>query len=102
MKRLFAKKYMEVFYSEERNEYVVHNMRLPFEIGHTHIRTYKQACYLVDCELNKKIPQRVNKYFLVSLIRITKDEKYKQQIQNKIDGLVHKNDYCNRPKNLRK
>ena len=67
MKKVFAKKYMVVFQREEHDEFVVYNTKKEWEEGHTHIHSYKQAMYLVDCIINNKIPKKVNKYFLVSL-----------------------------------
>lgn len=101
MKKLFSKKYMVVFQREESNEYIVYNMKKRWEEGHTHIRTYKQAQYLVDCILGKKIPKKTNKYFLISLKRLAKDKKYQEQLQNRIDGIYRKNQYYNTPKHFR-
>lgn len=102
MKHIFTRKYLAVYRREEKDEFVVQNMRKPWDTGHTHIHSYKQAKYLVDCELNKKIPQNVNRYFIISLIRITKDTKYKEQLQRKLDNWNKNDKYVNRPKNFRR
>nr|DAZ11305.1 MAG TPA: hypothetical protein [Caudoviricetes sp.] len=58
--------------------------------------------YLVDCILNNKIPKKVNKYFLVSLVRLSNSKKYREQIQRRIDGEVELEHYHNTPKHFRK
>ena len=101
MKKVFAKKYMVVFQREEHDEFVVYNTHKEWEQGHTHIHSYKQAMYLVDCILNNKIPKKVNKYFLVSLQRLATSKKYKEQIQRRLNGDT-KEQYHNTPKHYRK
>lgn len=100
--KVYSKKYMQVFKNEYKEEYVVYNSKKQWEDGHTHIHTYKQALYLVDCILKSKIPKKTNKYFLVSLLRLAKDKHYIQQITNILEGNEAKQVYINTPKNLRK
>lgn len=101
VKLVYQKKYLQVFHREENNEYMVVNMRKQWEEGHTHIHSYKQAQYLVDCELGKKLPNNVNRYFLVCLKRITKDTKYMEQVDRKLDNIENKDKYYNKPKNFK-
>ena len=102
MKKVFARKYMVVFEREEHDEFVVYTTKKEWEEGHTHIHTYKQAMYLVDCILNNKIPKKVNKYFLVSLQRLSTSKKYREQIQRRLDGEIEVKYYHNTPKHYRK
>lgn len=107
MKLLISKKNYKVFYCEEKDNYVVYNTRKEWksedgEYGHTHVDHYDTALYLVDCSLKNKIPKKVNKYFLISLIRISKDKKYIEKIQRILDGEEPKVNYHNKPKNFRK
>lgn len=102
MKKLYAKKYLIIYHRPQQQEYIVQNTNKIWEEGHTHIKTYKQAKYLVDCELNKKVPMKVNKYFLISLQRITKDTKYYNTLQRRIDNNYNNCNYHNRPAHLRK
>lgn len=101
MKKVFSKKYMHVFERPEQEEFVVYNSKKEWDTGHTHIHTYKQALYLVDCILNNKIPKKTNKYFLISLQRLSNSKKYKEQIQHRLDG-DYKDTYYNTPKHYRK
>ena len=102
MQKVYTKKYMYIFKNEYKEEYVVYNSKKQWEDGHTHIHTYKQALYLVNCILNNKIPKKTNKYFLVSLLRLAKDKKYKEQLQQILDGKEAKQAYVNTPKHVRR
>lgn len=44
----------------------------------------------------------MSKYFIESLIRISKDEHYKQKLQNILDGKEPKKVYYNKSKTYRK
>ena len=101
MKKVYAKKHYIILYSEERNNYTVYNTKVEWERGHTHINTFKQAQYLIDCALNKKVPDKVNKYFLVSLSRIITDKKHKEHIERKLYNIGTKQQYYNKPKGFK-
>ena len=101
MKKIYAKEEYIILYSEERDNYTVYNTKKKWEEGHTHINSKKQAEYLIDCCLKNKIPEKVNKYFLVSLTRITRDAKYKKKLQDKIDNIKPKQHYVNKPKGFK-
>lgn len=102
MRKVYAKDEFVILYSPERNNYTVYNTRKEWENGHTHINSLKQAKYLIDCCIKYKVPEKVNKYFLVSLTRITNDKKYKERIQRKIDNIASKQNYYNTPKGFHK
>ena len=102
MRFVFSKKEYKVFQCIENRNYIVINTKKPFEEGHTHVQHYHTAMYLVDCAIHKKIPKKVNRYFLVSLTRISKDTKYKERIQRVLDGEEPKETYINRPKSVRR
>lgn len=102
MKFVFQKKEYKVFHCIENSNYIVINTKKQFEEGHTHVQHYNTAMYLVDCAIHKKIPKKVNRYFLVSLTRISKDTKYKERIQRILDGEEPKEVYVNRPKQIRR
>ncbi len=60
--------------------YIIVNRRKKFGEGHTHIRTFKTAKYLVDLALHYSMPYNLSPYLLTSLTRITESEIYKQKI----------------------
>lgn len=63
-------------YSDQSGEYIIHNTKKEFKDGHTHIREYGTAQYLVNLAYNRSIPKRRLKYFIDSLIRISDDKEY--------------------------
>lgn len=107
MKLLMTKKNYQIFYCKEKDNYVVYNMRKEWKTdngiyGHTHVNSLEQAKYIIDCVEKRKIPKRSNRYFLISLIRISKDKKYIERIQRILDGEEPKMNYHNTPKKFRK
>lgn len=102
MDLVYTKKNFKVFYSKEHKNYIVYNMKKPFQEGHTHLQKYEQTQYAIDCVLKNKIPKKTNKYFLISLLRLTKDKKYMERLQRIIDDKEKPQHYRNVPKNFRK
>ena len=101
-KKKKKKRQFKVFFSEEHKNYVVLNIKKPFNEGHTHVQHYNQTLYLIDCVIKNKIPKKCNKYFLVSLTRLAKDKKYIDKIERVLNGEEPKQSYRNVPKNFRK
>ena len=60
--------------------FIIVNRRKRFFEGHTHIKTFKTAKYLVDLALHNSMPYNLSPYLLTSLTRITENETYKQKI----------------------
>lgn len=80
MNRIYRKANYNI-YAFSDGGYIVHNMNLPFEKGHTHIRNYHTAKFLIDLSYHRSIPnKRLNKYLLESLIRISDSKEYKNKI----------------------
>lgn len=100
MQLVFIKRNFKVLYSKENKKYIVYNSKKEWKDGHTHIDHYKQALYLIDCVSKNKIPKRVNKYFLISLIRLSNDKKYTERVQRILDGKEPKQNYRNAPKGM--
>jgi hypothetical protein len=65
--------------------WIVYNTAKPFEKGHTHLRSKNSALAAIDFVLKKKIPKKCSFYYLISLIRISDNEKYIGKIQDLID-----------------
>ena len=78
------------------NEYIIHNNRKEFSEGHTHIRNYKTAIFIVKLAIHKSMPHHLYKYFIVSLSRITDDENYKTKLLEFINNTSKKQTYANR------
>ena len=83
MNRVYRKKNYNIYSFD--NEYIVHNMDMKFEEGHTHIKNFKTAKFIIDLAIHKSIPHNLNSYLLKSLIRISNDTVYKEKIQSLLD-----------------
>lgn len=73
-----------------KDKYIIHNTNKEFSKGHTHIKNFKTAKFLIDLSIHKSIPKHHNKYFLVSLLRISDDKEYSDKLSNIIDKLEKK------------
>ena len=67
------------------NEYIVVNRNKVFKEGHTHVKSFDTAEYLINIARYKRIPRHLSKYLLTSLIRISNDAEYSLKIQDLID-----------------
>lgn len=63
-------------YNAGNNQFIVHNTKLEFSNGHTHIRSFSTAKFIIQLSLHKSIPKHLSNYLLISLIRINNDEDY--------------------------
>ena len=79
MNRVYKKRHYNLY--QFGNEYIIHNTRKDFNIGHTHINNYKTAVFLIDLSLHKSVPRHICNYFLESLCRISDDKKYIQKLK---------------------
>jgi hypothetical protein len=85
----FSYKYMVVFRSKHKNEFIVWNTLKPFsengKKGHGHIPSLKMAktiCYNVA---DNKFPKSRDHYILISHIRCSNDEEYISKIEQLLD-----------------
>lgn len=62
------------------HEYVVVNRTKPFEKGHTHIKNFKTAKYVISQAIRYNIPSDLSPYLLTSLKRITSNEDYAEKL----------------------
>lgn len=69
--------------------YIVHNTNKPFSRGHTHLRTLKEAKFILFHAYNKKVPRKASlpRYYIRSLIRVTNDTTYVNRLLNFERGL---------------
>ena len=63
-------------YNAGNNQFIVHNTKIEFSKGHTHIRNFSTAKFIIELSLHKSIPKHLSNYLLISLIRINTDEEY--------------------------
>ena len=80
MVRVYRKKQF-VIYSDLSGSYIVHNTNKEFAEGHTHLRNYKTAKFIVDLAFHKSLPKKkLSTYLYDSIIRISNDNMYKNNI----------------------
>lgn len=91
-----------ILYSSKEERYIVYNTNKEWNKGHTHIKTLKQAEYLCDCIRKNKVPSNVNKYFIISLLRLSNDKKYSNKLERKLHSFQGSKGYRNTPQNVRK
>ena len=83
--------------------YIVYNTKKNFENGHTHLQSFEMSKTLIDNIIRKKRPKTNNTYLIESHIRVTKDSKYKQILEEMLeakknktkDKKYHNRSYCN-------
>ena len=80
MVRVFKKANFNL-YSDYNGEYIIHNTHKEFSKGHTHIKNYNTAIYLINLAHHKSVPHRHLKYFIESLIRISDDCEYIKKLK---------------------
>lgn len=78
---------------------IVYNTEKPFERGHTHLKSLKSGIDAINFVIHKKIPKRTSKYYLKSLIRISKDDNYICQINQLLQT---RHDKGEKPKPIKK
>lgn len=79
--------------------YIVYNTKKDFENGHTHLQSFEMSRTLIDNSIRKKRPKTNNTYLIESHIRVTKDVKYKQILEEMLESKKNKtkdNKYNNR------
>lgn len=72
------------------NEYIIHNSNLDFENHHTHISNFNTCVYIINLCIHKSVPKHLSDYLLISIIRLTDDNVYKKQIENKLEKNKYK------------
>ena len=64
------------------NEFIIHNIKKDFKNGHTHIKNFHTAKFLIDLAVHNTIPNKsLNKYLYESLIRISTDPCYIKKLK---------------------
>ena len=68
----------------KRKSYIVINKKKSFKQGHTHTKDFKYSKSLIDLSIRKKLPRKPNRKIIISLIRISNDEKYVKALESLI------------------
>lgn len=82
MVRIDKVKYFNI-YSDSNGSYIVHNTHKDFSNGHTHLKNYDTAKYIIYLALYKRLPKKnhLSKYLVDSVIRISDDKVYIQKMK---------------------
>ena len=62
--------------------YVIHNTNKKFENGHTHVNNFYKAKILVIMAIKREIDSKLTKHDIESLMRITNDNRYRNQLRD--------------------
>lgn len=79
-KKIYERKEYAIY--RVKRGYIVHNTKKHFEEGHTHIHNYNKAKSIIDLAVRKKMPNTPRKWEIECLLRIVKDEKYKEKLRS--------------------
>lgn len=71
-------------YDAGNNEYIIHDASREFESAHSHVKNFKTCKYIIDLCIHKTVPYHLSEYLLISILRLSDDEKYKEKIRNQI------------------
>ena len=86
---IYRKRHFNI-YNAGKNQFIVHNTRIDFSKGHTHIRNFSTAKFIIELSLHKSIPKHLSNYLLISLIRINTDDEYIDKLQEMLECDVNK------------
>lgn len=73
--------------------HIVHNTKLEFEKGHTHIKSFAFAKQLIYNAYYRKRPKTHNMYLLESHKRISDDQKYINMIEELMEARRERKKY---------
>jgi len=77
------------------NCYILHNSYKEFVNGHTHLESLKQCKLLIQLSLERRIPQHLSRYLLISLYRINEGD-FAGKVMELIGNKRKKQTYVNR------
>lgn len=69
------------FFKGRKQEFMVVNTKKEFKNGHTHLKSFKMAKYLISLARCQKINSGLRPYLLTSLTRISTDHEYIQKLE---------------------
>lgn len=84
-RKIFQRKEYSIYRCE--GGYIVHNTNKEFKEGHTHIHNYNKAKSVIDLAVRKKMPNTPRKWEIECLLRIVKDEKYKEKLRSLLEEI---------------
>lgn len=67
------------------NGWIVYNTEKSFKEGHTHLKSKSSALAAIDFVQKEKIPKKTGYYYLISLIRLSNNDKYVAKVKKLVD-----------------
>ncbi len=61
--------------------FIIINRKKGFKTGHTHIKNFDTAKYLIDLVIHQSIPHHLPPYLLISLAKISDNEVYGEKVR---------------------
>ena len=80
---VYKKKNYKIY--DAGKEYNVHNTKMCFTDHHTHIKNFDTCKYIINLSIHHTVPKHLSDYLLVSLLRISDDESYKEEIRKMLN-----------------
>lgn len=81
---IYRKRYFNIY--NAGNSFIVHNTKMDFTDGHTHIKNFSTAKFIIELSLHKTIPKHLSDYLIISLIRLNKqDIEYKDKLEKMLN-----------------
>ena len=93
MNQIYQHKQFKVYRMD--NCYILHNSCKEFVNGHTHLESLKQCKLLIQLSLERRIPQHLSRYLLISLYRINEGD-FAGKVMELIGNKRKKQTYVNR------
>ncbi|MEG1353691.1 MAG: hypothetical protein RR255_00210 [Bacilli bacterium] len=78
MNQVYQNGNFKIYHS--KNGYIVHNSEMK-NFAHSHIKNFSACKMLISLSLMKKVPNNLNEYFLISLLKINDNKEYSQKIK---------------------
>ena len=84
-RKIFQRKEYSIYRAGDG--FIIHNTNGEFVKHHTHIRSFKKAKSIVDLCIRKKLPDEANAWEIESLMRLTRNNAYYNQLRDLLDKL---------------
>ena len=93
MNQIYQNKQFKVYRGDHC--YILHNCTKDFQEGHTHLQSLNQCKLIIQLSLEKRIPQHLSRYLLISLYRVN-DGDYARKVIELVQNKRKKQVYINR------
>jgi hypothetical protein len=99
MNQIYNKSVYKIYHTKDG--YILHNTSMD-GFAHTHLKNYQTAVCLAELSIHKRIPHHLNRYLIISLLRVNDDEEYCKKIRDLLNNHKRKDNYFNSNKGIRR